>query len=585
MKKFIYVAVILLTICANALAQTTITIAKMVGTDSATVTFTKTTHDTLTCQFLLNTDTAGIGMPATVMYGMIDSTIGTFNKTFYLPSAPTWYVWIRIRDSSTHSWDTSNRRVIVGRPDLIPMLAPTLHGFNTGVMVNTMNDTVIVTHTLGYDTFFTTTYVHRTMTVCSIGGYMTYADSINFLPTGTHRWEKIKWHNIHGYYPDDSVVIPFTTGVPITLPYIHSYGALSSTDTSIDMPIVVNTYGGIGAYLVGYIRPTVGSTIWTDSVIIPLSGITGAQYPTVHFNSLLGATNYTIDARAVNSVGENWYGTTSYSTLVTPPSLPTFYVQDSLVTYDATTHVATFYVNYSNIVGYYCDLMMQVRHNGSVFATQPFSTLFGVGGVSYSWVLPDTGIYEFRAWGNEPMSGGAASYGTTLILHVVPPVVVLPVIELFQLDSLTYTFGALPQYMYRITGADVVKINGVTVPHSDTMSFMIPVLASDTLHLTATNSAGTIDSVLHIIVLDPSGVNDVKTKNMFTVYPNPAVNALIIKSDDWQNKTYLVQDVLGKIIAQIPATGLETTFSCDMLSAGMYYVRNLEGENIKFIKQ
>ncbi len=589
MKKIITLVFIIVAMATiGAFAQdslVSINWAKRIpGTDSVIVNFQKLRADSMTTKFRFSTDSLWGGMVAENLFGYMDSTIGVRQKTVYLPAvsgSTIWYLRMITRDSSTHSYDTSRRKIVMEAPDVSPALATTLHGFNQTVVARSVGDTIVVTHTLCYDTLCTTTFTHRVEVITTYGAYTAYVDSITTLPTGFHAWEKVKWSNVHGHFPADSTVTPFTTGVAVTIPYVHGYGYPSISHDTIGVPIVTNIWGSTGAYAKGYIRPF-GTSIWSDSVMVPLSAIVGAQYPVISFHGLAPADTYYVDVKVVNSAGYNWLGTHTYITHPAPISLPTFYVEDSIVTYDASTGVATMFVNMDTHIGYYADVTVEVIHNGVTLFTTPYSGIYGATTLTPTFILSDTGIYLFKAWGNEPTyPGGPSSYGATLVLHVTAP---MPVANMSASITDGHV-GDMPTFYWWSNHADIAYINGSMVSDSGHYTFPVPLMNDTTIYFVACNSSGCDTAIWNFHAVDlPNSVTQVKEIAIMNVYPNPTAKTITIKYSEWAGKTYLVQDVLGKIIAQIPATGVETTYSCDSLSAGMFVI-TIDEQKIKFIKQ
>jgi hypothetical protein len=380
----------------------------------------------------------------------------------------------------------------------------------------------------------------------------------------------------------DTVVRYALTLSPPTLATVSLFGlTYTSSTANIEMATNFFDYGTPRGVMYWKIA---GSPSWTDSLVYTgYSVMTGNQNHTYGLTGLFGGLTYVFGYKAYGHFGPISF-IDSFTT-ASPP--PVFNLATIAAYYDSTSVQVVSHEFYGNIslahyANYTVDFCQGVMSN--VVDWHAHTYMYGSGMTDEYFTPTVSGPYWVHIYGADN-DGHYLDGGYTLINVTLPVVVTpLPVIELFQLDSLTYTFGALPQYMYRVTGADVVKINGVIVPASDTMSFMVPVLASDTLRLTATNSAGSVDSVLHIIVLDPSSVKDVPTIDMFTAYPNPTANAITIKCDAWRGKTYFVRNMLGQTIAQFPATSSETTFSCHSLPAGMLAIYNGE-QVINFIKQ
>jgi len=86
----------------------------------------------------------------------------------------------------------------------------------------------------------------------------------------------------------------------------------------------------------------------------------------------------------------------------------------------------------------------------------------------------------------------------------------------------------------------------------------------------------------------PAGINDVPAETeLITLFPNPANEELVIKTEQGSFKSYTVTNSVGQVILRGALKVKETTVNVGSLPAGMYYF-NASGENgmmaIKFVK-
>jgi len=84
------------------------------------------------------------------------------------------------------------------------------------------------------------------------------------------------------------------------------------------------------------------------------------------------------------------------------------------------------------------------------------------------------------------------------------------------------------------------------------------------------------DSAEFTVVYDiPSGVNSLANNNLnlFTIYPNPANNYVVINYNNKNNSkaTFHIYDCLGNIVKKITATSNNTTVNINGLTTGIYF--------------
>ncbi|HYG15146.1 MAG TPA: T9SS type A sorting domain-containing protein, partial [Bacteroidia bacterium] len=78
-------------------------------------------------------------------------------------------------------------------------------------------------------------------------------------------------------------------------------------------------------------------------------------------------------------------------------------------------------------------------------------------------------------------------------------------------------------------------------------------------------------------------------KSTFTVFPNPATDAIIISASDIQTGgVYTIYNMLGKKVLETPATSIETRISISSLPSGTYIIKFKNGDTEssgKFVKK
>ena len=87
-------------------------------------------------------------------------------------------------------------------------------------------------------------------------------------------------------------------------------------------------------------------------------------------------------------------------------------------------------------------------------------------------------------------------------------------------------------------------------------------------------------SLLTSLGCEVVGINEINSKNMFSIFPNPAQSVINLSADaKLLGSSYVVYDNIGKIILKGKITSELTTIELDKLSGGIYLFR--VGENLK----
>jgi hypothetical protein len=100
--------------------------------------------------------------------------------------------------------------------------------------------------------------------------------------------------------------------------------------------------------------------------------------------------------------------------------------------------------------------------------------------------------------------------------------------------------------------------------------------------ITATLMVEPRASLLSSIGCGPVGINESNSRNVFSVYPNPANNQINVKTDTkFLGSVYVVYDNTGKLVLTGKITSENTVIELGNLSAGIYLLS--AGENSKHI--
>lgn len=106
-------------------------------------------------------------------------------------------------------------------------------------------------------------------------------------------------------------------------------------------------------------------------------------------------------------------------------------------------------------------------------------------------------------------------------------------------------------------------------------------------HVTSTGSIGTISEGLQqpyeILILKGVEETDIR----LSVYPNPTRDFIVlsVQNSNTQNMTYILYDVLGKIIENKKLIGSQTSISMLYLADDIYFIKVLNnGNELKIFK-
>ncbi len=108
-------------------------------------------------------------------------------------------------------------------------------------------------------------------------------------------------------------------------------------------------------------------------------------------------------------------------------------------------------------------------------------------------------------------------------------------------------------------------------------------------YLTATGFGGTITEGLQqpYEILVVSGIEETNINLVLSVYPNPAVDFVIlsVQNADTQNMTYQLYDAQGKLIEKQKLNGSQTSISVSDLANEIYFIKVFNGnKELKIFK-
>lgn len=98
-----------------------------------------------------------------------------------------------------------------------------------------------------------------------------------------------------------------------------------------------------------------------------------------------------------------------------------------------------------------------------------------------------------------------------------------------------------------------------------------PVLGEYTTSLMVTNAGGA-DSATELVVVDVCSGVQPNTTSDFSIWPNPARNAIVIQRSSVESATVTILDGVGRMVATQPFTGERTTVDVSGLVVGVYLV-------------
>jgi hypothetical protein len=90
-----------------------------------------------------------------------------------------------------------------------------------------------------------------------------------------------------------------------------------------------------------------------------------------------------------------------------------------------------------------------------------------------------------------------------------------------------------------------------------------------------------LDVNCNCVGTDVTGLNEGQFE--FELYPNPAMDLLILETSLAEQKTIYILDLQGKVLREITAQGHTQTIDCSALASGTYLVkvRVLDSEKMK----
>ncbi len=549
-------------------ATTTVVTVKRAGTDSVDIRFTKNTADTLSVKFLYCTNDSFVGIVLTYNYGVMRGAAGTYNTRTILSPGTVYYMKIVAYDSATAMYDTSNVKKMVRPNDIMHMILPDMDGFTMSSITDPGNDTVTVTHIVSRYSSFSLTYtLPHIATITGTTPVTTY-DTSHGWGSGDTLYVRSIAHMVNGYFPDDTVTTMIVTGSPTPPPMVNLYGYISSTDTSIDVPVVMNIFGSPTGMARAYFRPTVGG-VWTDSITFTLiGGIVGPQYNTFHYRATIPAHTYYIDVKIVDTGAIPGYlGTTSYATLPTPPR---HLLRDSVVRYDTTTATFVLTQKYSNMLGHTSTIMSARIYGSGIVSTVPH---FVSGADTIMTAFPistlDTGLHGFFGWSTDDYTSLTVRSDTMWVRIYAEPA------HTFGADSATKMYNTADTIRWTSTNAANVWIG--TTPVANNGKLPVIIRRDTTIYYKVRGFNGTIlfDSVfIHAdssaldTVLVTTGIEMISV-NTISVYPNPALDEVIVQSLLPMHKIELY-DIAGRLIQTCAPTGTEQKINVGNFENGIY---------------
>lgn len=180
-----------------------------------------------------------------------------------------------------------------------------------------------------------------------------------------------------------------------------------------------------------------------------------------------------------------------------------------------------------------------------------------------------------------------ATYGDVYVAKRAPSTISSELTATGNLGSpFSYTIVANNSpYYYRASGLpDGLSINHMTGKISGTPTST----GTFTVFLTAGNAMGEKDATLTLTINEQSSVDTPAAVNL-KVYPNPVKNTLsVLFEQEYQQRDITMMDIKGQILLNEKVSGNVWNYDAEHLSAGVYFLKISENENIrieKIIKQ
>jgi len=355
--------------------------------------------------------------------------------------------------------------------------------------------------------------------------------------------------------------------------YIYTPGYY---DTILPSQTGCDTFATLSLVVIDPLPPThVYDTICSgDSIAFNGSFINATGYYTGHFSSQISCDSIVI-------LG-----------LTVLPPVPVTYIYDTICatgSYNFYGQIVTNQGAYSHTLNSIqgCDSIITL--NLSIFAEIPatyiYDTICQGNSVAFNGSFADTtGIYTAHYI---PQNG----CDSTVILQLtVKPV---PVVSL-SWDSLTAEDLVYPAYIHPDTGFCFIGVDPVitlaggtpsggtytgfgiymnTLYFDSFFNHNIYEYFLDTITYTVTVNGCSASASDMLVAEVCSGINEVNAQNLFTLYPNPTKDYVIIETDESATGgTIRLTDVTGREIAKLQVAGYRLQVNTNGFSAGVYFV-------------
>ncbi len=190
--------------------------------------------------------------------------------------------------------------------------------------------------------------------------------------------------------------------------------------------------------------------------------------------------------------------------------------------------------------------------------------------------------YPFLSWQGFYHTGSCCGYID----------LIAPTITCFDNQTIDLTSG---QTVYTVSGTefdpdttyDNCTIASITndFNSSSTLAGVELPIGTSTIAWTVTDEAGyTSTCSFNIEVNEFTGLNNIKDKTGFTIYPNPANDYIEIEINNSEIKKIEVLDILGKIVKSTSVIQNKSIIQIDDLKSGVYFI-TIDRQTQKFIKQ
>ena len=214
---------------------------------------------------------------------------------------------------------------------------------------------------------------------------------------------------------------------------------------------------------------------------------------------------------------------------------------------------------------------VSIKHNVNLLKTLEFPMALGtsfVDSVEGTIDVPGLSI------SGEPQEGYATvtadGTGTLSIAGMMVPNIIR--VKFVEILEATITIPFPP---YTSTGT----VTRTVYSYYDLDNQEIPVFMHAKIDVVATGFGGDYTAVYSAYDVVSAGLTEKDNESLFSVYPNPTVNDLIVNSFDLLDEISII-DISGKTILNVKPTATSFKLNLDGISAGTYIVKARKGEAI-----